>query len=69
MKRLMKRDNKISQKSVTAKCKEAGYEISQATVSAVVRGEGNTTINNLLAIAYALEVNITDLLDTGGQDS
>lgn len=63
IKRIMKGKRKISQKEVVEKCKKGGYEISQATVSNVIRGAGNITINNLLAIAYALDVNLKDLIN------
>ncbi len=63
IKRIMKGKRKISQKEVVEKCKKGGYEISQATVSNVIRGAGNITINNLLAIAYALDVSLTDLIN------
>lgn len=52
---------KISQGDIKMICKEAGYEISQATISNAKRGNGNLTISNLIAISYALGVNIIDL--------
>lgn len=54
---------KISQNDIKRICDEAGYNISQATISNAKSGKGNLTISNLIAISYALDVSITDLLD------
>ena len=54
----------LSQKQLSDKCKENGYTISQATISGAKNGTGNLTIANLLAIACALEADISDLLKT-----
>ena len=53
----------INQKEVAVRCEKAGCKISQATISNAISGKGNLTITNLLAIAYALEVEIADLVD------
>lgn len=65
IKKTMKRKGKISQKAIVDRCKEAEYDISQATISNAIRGMGNITINNLLAIAYALDVSLIELIDVG----
>lgn len=62
IKELMKIHN-ITQKEMKEKCEKAGFDISQATISNAKRGHGNITISNLLAIAYALNVNIMEILD------
>lgn len=59
---IMKR-KKITQKEMEIKCADAGFTISQATISNAKRGNGNITISTLLAIAYALDVDIMELLD------
>lgn len=59
--KIMKEKN-IVQKDIVEKCKRAGYNLSQGTISNAKSGRGNVTIANLLAIAYALEVDIYDLI-------
>lgn len=53
----------LSQKEVRVKCEDAGFPLSQSTISNVTNG-GNATIGSILAIAYALDVNVVELFDT-----
>lgn len=52
----------ITQEKIRMLCQQAGYPISQATISNAKNGKGNLTLSNLVALAYALEVNVADLL-------
>ena len=54
----------ITQDKLHALCLQGGYNISQSTISNAKNGKCNLTLSNLVAIAYALEVNVTDLLAT-----
>lgn len=59
----------LKQTDIMNKCMEAGYQISQATISNAKQGKGNLTLSNLLAISYALGVNVLDLLNPSFQCS
>lgn len=52
----------ITQERLRELCLQGGCAISQSTISNAKNGKCNLTLANLVAIAYALEVNITDLL-------
>lgn len=57
----------MSAKSITREklrelCIQGGCYISQSTVSNAKNGKCNLTLSNLIAIAYALECDVTDLL-------
>lgn len=53
----------VTQKTIERKCKGAGLKVSQSTISNARNGKGNITLTTLLAIAYALDVNVVELLD------
>lgn len=59
---LMKIQN-VTQNELTERCKKAGFDISQSTISNAKRGQGNITMSSLLVIAHALNVNIMEILD------
>lgn len=59
---LLVKKKQIKQADIIKKCSEAGYSISQSTLSNTKNGKGNLTLSNLLAIAYALDVSIFDLI-------
>lgn len=59
--RLMK-EKKISQSEIVERCKKANFKISQGTISNAKSGKGNVTIQNLLGIAYALDVSLNELI-------
>lgn len=61
--RIMSAKN-ITQEKLRELCIQGGCNISQSTVSNAKNGKCNLALSNLIAIAYALECDVTDLLST-----
>lgn len=57
----LKTQKNLNQNKIKEKCNQAGYTISQSTVSNILNAKGNITLSNLLAIASAFEVDIKEL--------
>lgn len=57
-----KLNGKFTQDMIVSRAKEAGFNISQSTISNMKGGKGNTTLQNLLAMAAVFDVTIEELL-------
>ena len=61
VKNLMK-SNQMSQLSIVSFCKTHGLKLSQGTISNVLNGRGNITLDTISTLAQVFDIDIIDLL-------
>lgn len=61
--RRLKEERNISQLAIVEKCKAHGIDISQATISTAICGKSDIRLRTLLAITYALDIDITEFFN------